>query len=259
MTIIVAGYIVAYPLAGMTWHHLNYLLGLKSLGHDVWFLEDSGDYLMPFNPARNINDVDSSYGRAYLERCLGRFGLSGRWCYYSQFENKFYGLSESALDRLCRRADLFLNVSTVNLLRPMYAQVRQKVAIDTDPVFTQIRLAKGDDYLRRLYSGHDFYFTFGENIGLPDCDVPTGGIAWHKTRQPVWLEFWRSAPSSAADAPFSTIMQWRSYDSVEFGGRVYGQKDVGFRSLFDLPRQTRLPLEVAVSKGAPESDLRAAG
>jgi hypothetical protein len=28
MTIVVGGYIVGFPLGGMTWHHLNYLLGL---------------------------------------------------------------------------------------------------------------------------------------------------------------------------------------------------------------------------------------
>lgn len=259
MTIIVAGYIVAYPFAGMTWHHLNYLLGLKKLGHDVWFLEDSGEFSLPYDPVKQICDVDSSYGRAYLEKNLSRFGLSGRWCYYSQFENKCYGLSESQLAALCRRADLFLNVSAVNPLRPMYAQARRKAAIDTDPVFTQIRLATGDDVMRRLYAAHDVCFTFGANIGAPGCDVPTAGISWRKTRQPIHLDFWQRAPAPPSGTPFTTVMQWKSYEPVKFGGRVYEQKDVEFRKLIELPCRTTQPLEVAVTKGAPENELRAAG
>lgn len=260
MTIIVAGYIVGCPLAGMNWGHLNFLLGLKKLGHEVWFLEDSGEFSMPYDPERNACDVDSSYGRAYLEGNLLRFGLSGRWCYYSQFENKFYGLTESELDRLCKRADLFINVSTVNPLRPMYAQARRKVAVDTDPVFTQVRLAKGEEFMRKLYAGHDVYFTCGPRLVEPvRCEVPAGGIAWRFAPLPTYLDFWRPAPPPPAEAPFTTVMQWTSYKSVEYGGRSYGQKDIEFRKIWGLPRHTRVPIEVAISNKSPEDELRAAG
>ena len=43
LRVIVMGYIVRYPLGGMAWHHLQYILGLARLGHDVFFFEDSGD------------------------------------------------------------------------------------------------------------------------------------------------------------------------------------------------------------------------
>lgn len=259
MKIIVAGYMVAYPLVGMSWGNLNFLLGLKKLGHDVWFLEDSGEYLMPFDPARQVTDADSSYGRRYVEETLARFGLSGRWCYYSQFENKFYGLTESELDKLCRSADLFINVSTVNPVRPMYAQVQRKVAIDTDPVFTQVRLACGDEYLRGLYAPHDVCFTCGMFVAEPKCDIPTGGIAWRKMPLPTYLDSWRIAPPPPADAPFTTVMNWSSYKSVEFNGRFYGQKDIEFDKLWDLPKRVSSPIELAIGRGAPEEKLRAHG
>jgi hypothetical protein len=259
MKIIVAGYMVAYPLVGMSWGHLNILLGLKKLGHDVWFLEDSGEYLMPFDPSRQVTDADSSYGRRYVEELLARFGLAGRWCYYSQFENKFYGMTESQLDKLCRSADLFINVSTVNPVRPMYAQVRRKVALDTDPVYTQIRLARGDEHMRSLYAPHDVCFTCGMFIGEPKCDIPTGGIAWRKMPLPTYLDFWRVAPPPPADAAFTTVMNWSSYRSVEFNGRTYGQKDVEFDKLWDLPKRAPSPIELAIGRGAPEEKLRAHG
>ena len=43
LRIVVLGYLVRGPLGGMAWSDLHYVLGLRSLGHDVWFLEDSDD------------------------------------------------------------------------------------------------------------------------------------------------------------------------------------------------------------------------
>ena len=35
LRILVLGYIVSGPLGGLAWHHLQYVLGLARLGHDV--------------------------------------------------------------------------------------------------------------------------------------------------------------------------------------------------------------------------------
>ena len=44
LRVVVLGYIVRGPLGGLAWHHLQYVLGLARLGHEVLFLEDSDDY-----------------------------------------------------------------------------------------------------------------------------------------------------------------------------------------------------------------------
>jgi hypothetical protein len=36
--IVVAGYLVRYPLGGYAWCAAHYLLGLRSLGHDMGFV-----------------------------------------------------------------------------------------------------------------------------------------------------------------------------------------------------------------------------
>lgn len=41
LRIVVLGYIVRGPIGGLAWHHLQYVLGLSQLGHDVYFFEDS--------------------------------------------------------------------------------------------------------------------------------------------------------------------------------------------------------------------------
>ena len=42
LRIVVTGLIGAIPLAGLTTHYLQYVLGLRDLGHDVLYLEDTG-------------------------------------------------------------------------------------------------------------------------------------------------------------------------------------------------------------------------
>src|SRR5687767_1899835 len=97
LTIVVGGYIVGYPLGGMTWHHLNYLLGLHAMGHEVWFLEDSGPHALPYNPRIQRCEADSAYGRAYVEHTFGQYALPLRYCYYSQFEDRYYGMTRDEL------------------------------------------------------------------------------------------------------------------------------------------------------------------
>jgi hypothetical protein len=59
------------------------------------------------------------------------------------------------------------------------------------------------------------------------------------------------------DAPFTTIMSWKMNRRVEFNGETYGGKDVEFAKFINLPRQTGVPLEIAVdaSRSLPRQRL----
>ena len=251
MTIVVGGYIVGFPLGGMTWHHLNYLLGFHEMGHEVWFLEDSTEWYWPYDPTTGKCSADSSYGRAYLERTLAEYGLpAGRYCYYSQFEDKHYGLTRDGLHDLLRRADLMLCVSGVTPVRPDRPRPRRLAVIDTDPVFTQLKLAE-DAWLRDYYRRFDAVATFGRLIGTPQCPLPTHGIDWIATNQPIALHHWPVAEVTS-DA-FTTIGKWEhaTERAVEFEGRRYlSSKGVEWTKLLDLPRRTRWSLRPAM-QGVP--------
>ena len=41
LRIVVLGYIIRGPFGGMAWHHLQYVLGLTRLGHDIYFFEEA--------------------------------------------------------------------------------------------------------------------------------------------------------------------------------------------------------------------------
>lgn len=237
LTIVVGGYIVAFPLGGMTWHHLNYLLGLHDLGHEVWFLEDSGSYSYPYNPLTWQSSADSTYGREYLERTFDRYGLPRRYCYYSQFEDAHYGLSESELNDLLGRADLLLCVSGVTPMRSQRPRARRTAVIDTDPVFTQLRMTHDAEFLG-YYRQFDAAATFGRLIGSDSCDLPTQGLKWIGTNQPISLRQWPIAP--AAGGEFTTIGKWEHTTErhVEYKGQRYlSSKGAEWMKVLDLPRR----------------------
>ena len=239
LTIVVGGYIVAYPLGGMTWHHLNYLLGLHELGHEVWFLEDSDSYSYPYNPTTWQSSADSTYGRNYLERTFAEYGLPVHYCYYSQFEDKHYGLSREALADLLRRADLFSSVSGITPMRPDRPRPHKTAVIDTDPVFTQLRMTTDPKFVE-YYRQFDSVATFGRLIGTPASPLPTHGFDWIGTNQPIALRHWPVVPPTTR--AFTTIGKWEhSTDrNFEFNGKRYqSSKGVEWMKMIDLPERVK--------------------
>ena len=53
-------------------------------------------------------------------------------------------------------------------------------------------MAQGDESALAALDAHDIYFSFGENLGAPDCTVPVERYEWFPTRQPVVMDLWRT-------------------------------------------------------------------
>jgi hypothetical protein len=238
LKILVAGYAVGFPMGGQVWMMLHYLLGLHRLGHEVLFLEDTSDWSYPFDPEKGYGSLDSSFGRGILENLLDRYGLGRRWAYNSALEGKLYGVTEAEVNRFCREADLFLNISGVNPLRENYMQCRLKAVIDTDPVFTQMRIAE-DEKIRSYYQAHDVCFTFGYNVPSGKVGVPLSDIDWIPTLPPIILQEW--APTAPQGRAYTTVGSWdtKGRDIVLKGERLSWRKSVKYEALIDMPQ--RLP------------------
>src|SRR4028119_907308 len=82
LRIVVLGYIVRGPMGGMAWHHLQYLMGLSRLGHEVYYLEDSDEYPSCWDPDRGVIDTDPTCGLRFADETFKRVGLEERWAYY---------------------------------------------------------------------------------------------------------------------------------------------------------------------------------
>ena len=77
MRILFAGIIARYPFGGVTWCSLMYLLGLRSLGHEVFYIEDTGECV--YDPVQNTRATDPRYGTTYINDALAPYGLGDRW------------------------------------------------------------------------------------------------------------------------------------------------------------------------------------
>jgi hypothetical protein len=258
LRIVVLGYVVRGPLGGMAWSDLHYLLGLRSLGHDVWFLEDSDDYPSCVDPVRRTVGVDPSYGLRFASALFDRVGLGRRWAYHDAHARRWHGRAAGRIRSVCADADVVLNLAGVNPLRPWVEGAAHRVLVDKDPVFTQISNA-GDAAAAARTAEHTAFFTFAANVGRAGTGMPDDGVAWQPTRHPIWLEGWPSMPRPR-NAAFTTVMQWESYPAVVHDGVRYGTKADSFEAYVDLPRRVFPTLELVLGgSAAPVARLRRHG
>lgn len=258
LRIVVLGYVIRGPLAGPAWHHLQYVLGLQALGHDVWFLEDSEDYPACYDPSQQTVGTDPGYGLRFATDVFARLGLGERWAYHDAHIARWLGPAAARALEVCRSTDVVLNVSGVNPIRPWLEQVPARVMIDTDPVFTQIDFLT-DAAKQALAACHQHFFSFGENVGLAGCSMPDDGRPWQPTRQPVVLDAWPVAAPNPGGL-YTTVMLWDSYEPREHQGRHFGMKALSMESVFDLPSRCGLRFELALGgRSTPTERLVQAG
>lgn len=247
MKILVTGLIGQYAFGGVAWDYIQYVLGFRALGHEVWYFEDTGAWA--YDPVRQEPSADCGHNVRHLAKVMEDFGLADRWIYRNEADGTLHGADRP--DTIMREADLLVNVSGACWLREETSRIPKKLFLDGDPLFTQVTLAlkSADDPHQQQVRAHDAHFSFGLNLGEPDCLAPDAGIQWHPTIQPVDLAAWESTSPPPPDAPWTTVMNWSSYKPVGFQGRAYGQKDIELEKFLNLPARTRAALSLAVADG----------
>ncbi len=265
MRVVVTGLVATYPVGGVAWDYLQYVLGFRALGCEVLYLEDTGQWV--YDPQAETFVAQADGNARFLGTAMAELdpALSRAWALRAP-DGTWHGLDEAAVARWCQDTDLFLNLSGSCWLRDAYRRARVTAYVDTDPCYSQAKLAAVDagvadeqtTHSVGLIRRHDIFFTLGENVGRPGCEIPTVGIAWRATRQPIALEQW-PVRTVTHDA-FTTVMSWKIEPLPPVvGGRAYGGKDVEFERFLQLPSQTTAALEVALSGPAPRDRLTAAG
>lgn len=261
MRIIVAGIIGRYPWGGVTWCSLMYLLGLRKLGHDVYYLEDTCE--CNYDPVEKTIAREPEYARAYIKSSLEPFGFADRWCYIDYRANH-YNFTEEQFAEISRTADMMLVLSGgCWVWREHYRDIPKKIFIDSDPAFTQFTIQRAlanrdSDEWSRWYtdfiSRYDHYFTFGGNIGTDRSHVPTSGINWQHTHQPICLDEWQ--PTHGEGAAWSTVMTWKIHSFTEIGGN----KDQEFLKILNLSEKLRAAdINVQLAVDGPLDFLREHG
>ena len=243
-TAIVGGSVAQRPgSGGHTWVFLQYLLGLQRLGLEPVLV----DWLEPEmcrTRAGDPGDVEHSWNVEYLSQVMERFGLGDRWAVLHDGGRAVLGMTEAGLDGALQRAALLLNVNGFVNQERVLDRVPLRAYLDIDPGFGQMWRALD---LHDMFAGHDAFITIGERIGREDCTIPTNGLDWITTPQPVVLEHW---PAQAAEDPgtsFTSVASWRGpFAPIEYEGVMYGLRVHEFRRFADLPGRTTQDLEIAL-------------
>ena len=247
-TIILFGILFWYPLAGVTYQFLHYLIGLRRLGYDPYYIEDSGRWV--YDPRLNDLSPDAAGNIEAVLPALKQHGFGDRWAFRGKYpEGRCYGMSESQIDALYREADAFLNITGAQEIRPEHRGIDRRIYVESDPFASQVKVAKGDQGMIDTLAAHDTLFSFGENLGAADCDVPLGKFQWLPTRQPVAMELWNGAPMGGS--VYNTITTWHNKGKdIEWrGDKWYWTKDREFTKFLDLPSRRPVRMELAATVG----------
>lgn len=248
--VIVSGILFWYPLAGVTYQFLHYLLGLRRLGFDVYYVEDSGRWV--YDPIARSITGDALPNVKRVVTTLEAHGFAGKWAFRGAWPGgPCYGMTEAEIFALYREADALLNVTGAQEIREEQSMIRRRIYVESDPFSAQVKLWNGDAKVRAMLDAHEAWFSFGENLGQPDCDVPLDRT-WQPTRQPVAVELW-SAPAASGGGTYRTITTWHNEGkTVEYRGESYHwTKDREFVRFLELPRRRPgLAVELATDADA---------
>jgi hypothetical protein len=251
---IVAGYLVRYPVGGMTWVFLNWLRGLSDLGFEPVFMEAAGPQPTCYDvDAARMTD-DPTYGARYADQVLD--GL--RWWYADPaLPDGGRGMSYDEAIATLEDAAVLINVGG-SCWAPEMAKAERRILVDTDAPFTQFKLADGNEGWTSLVDAHDTLATYAVNVASGQVSTPSGGRDWLPTRPPVHLPSVHVSP--VPDGAWTSVTSWSAYGAAWWDLEEYRQKDVAYMQLGNLPsRLSGVELEIALSGEGPVRQLTKRG
>ena len=255
LRIIVGGLGGLYPVGGVAWDYLMYVVGLARLGHDVFYHEDTWSW--PYHPIERQQTDHGDYSAGYIRNFFDHYApdLAEHW-HYRHLRQESFGMDRKAFDEVARSADIFLNVSGACIIPDEIGPGCVKVFLDTDPGYNQIMLrerfawSENVDRWCASVESHDQHFTYAENIHGKDCLIPTSSsLKWKTTRVPMDLGAWRTIAETVPPrmTPWTTVMTWNAFKGpLVYEGVEYKSKGSEFEKLLGLPQRVKVPLQVAV-------------
>src|SRR5436309_673967 len=208
-TIVLAPYSVAtFPEGGgHFWVYLQYVLGLRQLGCEVYWLEG-----VRTNGRADKEAASLATFRAWMQY----YGLEANSILYLTHSNEpspkapmeFLDRSRDEAEAIFAQADLLLNFH-YSISPALLARFRRTALVDIDPGLLQFWMGRG----QLEVPVHDVYFTTGETVGTAAARFPDCGRHWLHIRPPVCLESWPYC-FDPHHQTFTTISNWDSSDWI---------------------------------------------
>jgi hypothetical protein len=256
-SVVIAGSLAQKPgRGGHAWVFLQYLLGFRKLGFDVLFL-DRLEPAMCIDESGSPAPIEQSWNLRYLHSVMDGFGLGESYAVLLDGTGQSVGLSRAKLLERVRTSDALINVMGYVNDEDILALAEKRVFLDIDPGFGQMWRDLG---LHDVFKGHDVFVTIARNIGADTCTVPTCGLNWISTFQPIVLDYWPVTNNAEWNSRWiTTVASWRgAYGPVEYKGKTYGLRAREFRKFVTLPRITSARCQLALdihSADAQDVDL----
>jgi hypothetical protein len=244
-SIVIAGSLAQKPgRGGHTWVFLQYILGFKKLGWDVLFL-DRLEPAMCIDQTGAPAPIERSWNLQYFLDVMRCFGLSDHYALLYDEGAATFGLSRPDVLERVRTSAALINVMGFLKDEEILAAAPRRVFLDIDPGFGQMWQALGQ---HETFRGHDAHVTIAANIGKLDCPIPTCGLSWITTRQPVVIDEWPMASAlRKPERPITSVGSWRgAFGPVAYQGTTYGLRAHEFRRFAALPALTGSRFEVAL-------------
>jgi hypothetical protein len=218
---------------GLSWFHLQFLLGFRRLGHRVILVDRLDEGMCTDESGQPAAFAESIQRRGILD-LMKRFGLDDSFSLDVDRGEAVLGIPRAEVIERAGSAACLVNVMGYCDDPAILDAVPRRVFLDIDPGFPQMWRALG---LHDAFAGHDRFATLARRIGKPGCTIPTCGLDWITLPQPVVLAEWPVAPPRPG-AAFTSIGAWRGPNGpVEHEGHVYGLRCHEFRRFLDLPRR----------------------
>lgn len=247
---VVVGYLVRFPVGGMTWVFLNWMRGLADLGFEPVFMEAAGHQPSCYDVDAVRMTDDPGYGSRYAARVLA--GI--RWWYADPaLPGGGIGMGYDEAVATLEGAAVLVNVGG-SCWTPEFAKVGRRILVDADAPFSQLRLEDGDETWTAVVDQHDTLATYAVHVADGTAVTPTGGRCWLPTRPPVHLASVAATPVPAG--AWTTVTSWSAYGAAWWDLEEYRQKDAEYMRLGKLPAfLDEVTLELAMSGEGPERQL----
>jgi len=248
------GTLARYPQGGGHWMvRLQYLLGLRQLGHDP--------YLLALLSSTGARDRDEARIASFFSR-LREYALDDR-AMLLLFSDKdaprdlasatAYGRSLQEIKALIASADLLWNDCSA-VLQPLLSEFKHRVMIDLDPGLLQASIeqkrqeAPNELTWERDIFDHHAYLSVGSNLNHRDCGVPTLGLRWTPFVPFAYLPMWPAPSPAPAEAPFTSVTHWNWDGALPWKNQFlsFSKRDAYLRYL-DLPVRTGRAFELAAN------------
>jgi hypothetical protein len=253
---------IQLPFAGIIWQLLHHLIGFRSLGLDVYYVEDSGGQWV-YDPIAGTYISDPQRNLAVVTNVLERYGFGDRWAFRDPLSGEYLGMSRAKCTRLIRDADAVFNLCGAINPEEQHANTRCLVYLGTDPGQFQVQLEQGDPKTTSCANAHHLFFTYAYELGTPECPLPTGGLRWQRTRPPVLLDHWACFLGLPDSGLFTTVGTWENKGrDIRIRGETYSwSKHLNFMKMLEVPNGSSQHIELATDlhSGEDYERMKSAG